>query len=46
MEKEIAKLIGKSNDLDLAFIYEIWDILKPDGTEKERKAFFELAGFL
>ena len=46
MEKEIAKLIRKSDDIDLAFIHELWEILKPEGTEKERKAFFELAGFL
>jgi len=46
MEKEIAKLIRKSNDVDLAFIYELWEILKPEGTEADRKAFFELAGFL
>ena len=46
MEKEIAKLISKSEDVDLAFIHELWEILKPEGTEKERKAFFELAGFL
>ena len=46
MEKEIAKLIRKSDDVDLAFIHELWEILKPEGTEKERKEFFELAGFL
>tara|TARA_R100001460_G_scaffold26344_1_gene53280 strand:+ start:243 stop:383 length:141 start_codon:yes stop_codon:yes gene_type:complete len=46
MVKEIAKLIRKSDDVDLAFIHELWEILKPEGTETERKAFFELAGFL
>jgi len=46
MEKEIAELIRKSENVDLAFIHELWEILKPEGTEADRKAFFELAGFV
>ena len=45
MEQEIAKLIRSSDDLDLAFVLELWEILRPDGSKAELEKFLQAAGF-
>ena len=45
MEKEIATLIRTSNDLDFAFVLELWEIICPNGTSKELQQFLKDAGF-
>jgi len=42
---KIATIIKANDDVDMFFMFELWETLKPNGTEKERRAFFDAAGF-
>ena len=43
--QKIAELIRKSDDLDFAFVLELWEILRPDGSTHELEEFLKAAGF-
>ena len=43
--QKIAELIRNSDDLDLAFVLELWEILRPDGPKAELEKFLQSAGF-
>lgn len=45
MEQKIADLIRNSDDLDFAFVLELWEILHPKGTKEELAKFLSAAGF-